>query len=157
MIEAGEEEFLEAEHALAEPFLAGQLMQDQQKVDQYIQNQQDEVEPDEPLEQNIPDEGAVQQAMMIDEVQLHPPNQHNNNIQIGMALIRMEEINPVWNRAKDAEATWLWAKYFSGINHALQVQIPSSWANFFKVQLLSSSNFQFIKKSYPQNTTNSTE
>jgi len=97
------------------------------------------------MEQNIPDEGAVQQAMMIDEVQLHPPNQHNNNIQIGMALIRMEELNPVWNRAKDVEATRLWAKYFSGINQALQVQIPSSWANFFKVQLLSSSNFQFIK------------
>jgi len=47
------------------------------------------------LEQNIPDEGAVQQAIMIDEVQLHPPNQHNNNIQIGMALIRMKELNPV--------------------------------------------------------------
>ena len=62
-----------------------------------------------------------------------------------MALIRMEELNPVWNRAKDVEATRLWAKYFSSINHALQVQIPSSWANFFKVQLLSSSNFQFIK------------
>ena len=93
------------------------------------------------MEQNIPDEGAVQQAMMIDEVQLHPPNQHNNNIQIGMALIRMEELNPVWNRAKGAEATRLWAKYFLGINHALHVQIPSSWANFFTVQLLSSSNF----------------
>jgi len=126
LIEPGEEEFPEAKHALAEPFLAGQLMQNQQEADQYIQNQQNEVEPDEPLEQNIPNEGAVQQAMMIDEVQLHPSNQHNNNIQIGMALMRMEELNPVWNRAKDAEATRLWAKYFSGTNHALQVQIPSS-------------------------------
>jgi len=31
-----EEEFLEAEHALTEPFLAGQLLQDQQEADQHI-------------------------------------------------------------------------------------------------------------------------
>ena len=36
LIELGEEEFLEAQHALTEPFLAGQLMQDQQDVDWYI-------------------------------------------------------------------------------------------------------------------------
>jgi len=36
LIEPGEEKFLEAKHALAEPFLAGQLMQDQQEADQYI-------------------------------------------------------------------------------------------------------------------------
>lgn len=46
-----------------------------------------------PMEQNLPDENAVQQAMMVDEVQQPAPNLQNNNIHIGMALIRMEELN----------------------------------------------------------------
>jgi len=36
LIEPGEEEFHEPKHALAEPFLAGQLLQDQQEADQHI-------------------------------------------------------------------------------------------------------------------------
>ena len=44
LIEPGEEEFHEPKHALAEPFLAGQLLQDQQEANQHIQNQQNEVE-----------------------------------------------------------------------------------------------------------------
>jgi len=46
-----------------------------------------------PIEQNLPDENAVQQAMMVDEVQQPAPNLQNNNIHIGMVLIRMEELN----------------------------------------------------------------
>lgn len=52
----------------------------------------------------------------------------NNNVQIGMALIRMEEVDPVWKRAKNSEATrLLWARFFIGKSSTIQVQIPSSW------------------------------
>lgn len=46
----------------------------------------------------------------------------------------------------NAEATRLWAKFFSSGNTAhLNISIPVDWANFFTVQLLSPVNFNWIK------------
>lgn len=48
------------------------------------------------------------------------------NIQVGMVLTRFEEVDPVWEKEKQAEATRLWAKFFSpGNASALHISIPT--------------------------------
>lgn len=70
-----------------------------------------------------------------------------NNIQVGLALMGNEQADPVWARAKQAEATRLWARFFSlGNITVVRTSIPTSWANFFTVMLLSPTNFQWAKK-----------
>jgi len=71
----------------------------------------------------------------------------NNNIQLGMDLIRIQTPDPVWTQAQNAEATRLWAKFFSlGNTSNLHISIPVDWANFFTFLLLSPGTFTWSKQ-----------
>jgi hypothetical protein len=75
-------------------------------------------------------------------------NNDNQNVQIGMVLTRFEEVDSVWSKAKQAEATRLWARFFSpGKASTMHTNIPTHWTNFFIVMLLSPNHFQWAKKS----------
>lgn len=64
-----------------------------------------------------------------------------------MALIRFQARDPAWSQAMNAEATRLWARFFSSGNTSnLHVSISSEWANFFTVLLLSPGNFTWTKQ-----------
>lgn len=64
-----------------------------------------------------------------------------------MALLNLPDADPVWvERSKTTEATRLWANYFAkGNSKSLHVPIPSQWANFFNVMLLSPDIYYWAK------------
>jgi hypothetical protein len=72
----------------------------------------------------------------------------HQNLNFGMVLLN-HEVDPAmldWKRRKTAEATRLWAKFFSkGNAQCLHVQIPSAWSNFFTVTLLSPNQYSWAK------------
>lgn len=73
--------------------------------------------------------------------------QQNQPQQVGYALLRMEDSDPVWSQAMSAEATRLWARFFSSGNPSyLHISIPIEWVNFFTIQLLTPENFPWIRK-----------
>jgi hypothetical protein len=52
----------------------------------------------------------------------------------------------MWERAKGAEATRLWAKFFSpGMPNSTLVSVPSEWVNFFTIMLMSPDKFAWAK------------
>lgn len=67
-------------------------------------------------------------------------------MQVGFALGRMED-DTAWSQAVKAEATRLWARFFSPGNAShLHISIPEEWANFFTIQLLKNDTFQNSKQ-----------
>lgn len=59
----------------------------------------------------------------------------------------MEDRDPAWSQAMDAEATRLWSRFFSTGNHSnIQISIPIIWANFFTVLLLNPTTFNWVKQ-----------
>lgn len=126
----GEEGFPEepVELNVEEPPVAAQMA---------LQPQADEAVPhaDGPA---LPEEDELLQPQVGDNF--------SNNLHVGMALISSDHADPVWARAKQAEATRLWARLFSSGNAThVHTSIPTSWANFFTVLLLSPTNFQWAK------------
>jgi hypothetical protein len=69
----------------------------------------------------------------------HKILEEQQQLDVGMALFNLPDADPVWvERSKTAEATRLWVNYFAKDNsESLHVPIPSQWANFFNVMLLS--------------------
>lgn len=117
------------EHNEEEPPLAAQLVAQPQDV------------------QAIPEADGPALPAEEDLIQPQVADNFNNNIRVGLALMGSEQADPVWARAKKAEATRLWARFFSSGNiTAVHTSIPTSWANFFTVMLLSPTNFQWAKK-----------
>ena len=91
-------------------------------------------------EEQVPEEQDFQQALVGDNFQG----------QLGLQLAAQQLMsvhgadgdNSARSRTLDAEATRLWANFFaSGNSSHFHICIPSSWANFFTVQLLNSSSF----------------
>lgn len=73
--------------------------------------------------------------------------QQNQTHQVGYAMIDMEDSNPAWSQAMEAEATRLWARFFSSDNPShLHISIPADWANFFITQLLNQTSFTWTKQ-----------
>lgn len=84
--------------------------------------------------------------MVADNFQPSQP-QENNNLQVGYALNRREEGDSAWSQAMNAEATRLWARFFSSGNTShLHISVPADWANFFTMQLLASESFMSTKQ-----------
>jgi hypothetical protein len=73
----------------------------------------------------------------------------DNILNVGMVLIRQVGPDPtlvMWERAKGAEATRLWAKFFSpGMPNSTLVSVSSEWANFFTIMLMSPDKFAWAK------------
>lgn len=96
-----------------------------------------------PLDQLMgPDEDGFQDQpkdvqMHVDEhmEQIEPPPGPLNgpeHAQVGLAITRFQEVDPVWTMVKQAEATRFWATFVSSGNTlALHLNIPSPWANLF--------------------------
>lgn len=61
--------------------------------------------------QLIPEENDIMEAMVADNFQLPQPQQ-NNDLQVGFAMIRMDDAESAWSQAMNAEATRLWARFF---------------------------------------------
>lgn len=79
----------------------------------------------------MPDKYDVLQAMVADNFNQQQPQQ-NSNMQVGMALIRMEE-DTAWSQALNAQATRLWARFFSSGNPShIHISVPTDWANFLQ-------------------------
>lgn len=96
---------------------------------------------DEPAE-----EGAPILPEQNDLLAIGDEHSSNQSIQVGMVMTSFESFDPVEARAKQAEATKLWAIFFSlGIASTLHVNIPTHWTNFFTVMLLSPNQFQWAK------------
>lgn len=90
------------------------------------------------VEPILPEQDDLLEAMEANNV--------DHNAQVGLVLTRFEEVDPVWKKAKQAEATRLWARFFSSGNvSALHINILTHWANFLTVMLLSPNNFQWAK------------
>lgn len=89
-------------------------------------------------QQAFPEENELFQALITEGEQHLQPQPQNNNIQLGFALTRFEARDPAWSQAMNAEATGLQARFFSLHNTSnIYYSIPSEWANFFTVLLLS--------------------
>ena len=83
------------------------------------------------------------------------PDQHgpgNGNIQLNVGMVLIQQDGPDlafadWERRKTTEATRIWATYFSlGNPNSIHVSIPTEWANFFTVMLMSLENFYWAKE-----------
>ncbi|XP_066332391.1 uncharacterized protein [Miscanthus floridulus] len=83
------------EHNEEEPPLAAQLVAQPQDV------------------QAIPEADGPALPAEEDLIQPQVADNFNNNIHVGLALMGSEQADPVWARAKKAEATRLWARFFS--------------------------------------------
>lgn len=68
-------------------------------------------------------------------------------LNVGMALTMGPTVDPVWAEThKTAEATRLWAQFFATGNHEnVHVSLPSQWANFVTVMLLSPRFYEWAK------------
>jgi len=98
-------------------------------------------------DQEFPDENEFFQALIAEGAQHTQSQQQNYNIQIGAALTRFEDRDPAWSQAMNAEATHLWARFFSsGNSYKFNVSISTAWANFFIVLLLSQENIFWTKQ-----------
>jgi hypothetical protein len=99
-------------------------------------------------QQNIIDhEHMVGAQLNLNEVgENHQLQAHNLNV--GMALTFGPQADPVWiERSRMADATRLWANFFAiGNRECIQVSIPSNWATFFTVMLLSPNLFTWAKE-----------
>lgn len=106
-------------------------------------------EADERVLPVLPEENELIQPVLHDENELIQPqvaNNFNNSLHVDMAMIVNDQADNVWARAKQAEATRLWARFFSSGNpSAVHVSIPAPWANFFTALLLSPNNFLWAK------------
>lgn len=74
-------------------------------------------------------------------------NDQDNHMNVGIALIRGQDADPVWvERARTAETIRLWANFFAtGTQSSLHIHMPAQWANFFTVMLLSPDFFSWAK------------
>lgn len=98
-------------------------------------------------DQEFLDENEFFQALIAEGVQHTQSQLQNYNIQIGAALTRFEGRDPAWSQAMNAEATRLWARFFSsGNSYKFNVSISTAWANFFIVLLLSQENIFWTKQ-----------
>lgn len=98
-----------------------QNLQIQLQLQQAVREQQNELD-----NQLMPEDNEILEAMVADNFQL------NQTQQVGYAMIRMEDSDPAWSQALNAEATRLWARFFyPGKPSHLQVSIPAEWASFF--------------------------
>lgn len=99
--------------------------------------------------QHILNEQVNEQAGQIPAEQKDPelPENQVHHLNVGLALIHAHEADPVWmERYRTAEATRLWANFFAkGNAESLHISIPSQWANFFTVMLLSPDLFGWAK------------
>lgn len=117
---------------------------------QAIQNQGPLIQREQTVgEQEFLDEYDFFQALIAEgeqQTQSQFMNQ-NFNAQFRAALTTYEEGNPARSQALDAEATRLWAKFFSSGNLSnFNVSIPTTQANFFTVLLLSKDNFLWARE-----------
>lgn len=111
-------------------------------------------EPQQVMEGNVQQNIIDEEHMVVDEAQLNlnevGENQHlqAHNLNVGMALTFGPQADPVWiERSRMADATRLWANFFAtGNRECIQVSIPSNWANFFTVMLLSPDLFTWAKE-----------
>jgi hypothetical protein len=77
-----------------------------------------------------------------------PGEQDHQQLNVGLALLNLPDADPVWaERSRNADATRLWANFFAQGNfESLHVSIPSQWANFFTVLLLSPDIYCWAKE-----------
>lgn len=80
----------------------------------------------------------------------HGPENENIELNVGMVLVNYDGPDPAyadWERKQAAEATRVWASFFSpGNPNYIQVGIPTEWANFFTVMLMSLEKFYWAKE-----------
>lgn len=115
-------------------------------------NDQDLQPPVVPGEEGFPEQDDVQpplEAQQQDDPMLDDHHAPDNNVQTGLILTRPLGPDPGLldgKRAKEADATRLWAKHFnSGTASALHLKVPHNWANFFTVMLLNPDFFSWAK------------
>lgn len=118
--------------------------------------------PEEPLKL-LDEEIPLDQLVDFDDIDLEElggeqdaqPDQHepeNGNMQLNVGMVIINQVGPDpayadWERKKATEATRVWASFFSPSNpNSTQVSIPTEWANFFIVMLMSLDNFYWAKE-----------
>lgn len=130
LVAPGDEGFPEEE--------APEQMQHDNGPDNKIQAQMGENQevPEEPEAQGggnqvVPEENEILEAMVADDFQQIQLQSQNSNVQLGYALMRIEERDLAWSQAMNAEATRLWARFFSSGNASnIHINILADWANF---------------------------
>ena len=122
------------------------LNPEQMEAENQLQQINNQVIP-EGENQVFPEEAEFFDALTAENNQKIQQQAQNNNIQLGMALIRILTPDPVWTQAQNATATRLWAKFFSlGNTSNLHISILVDWANFFTFLLLSPGTFTWSKQ-----------
>ena len=96
---------------------------------------------------NLPEKLMDEQDAWHDQ---HEPENENIELNVGMVLVNYDGLDPAYpdqERKKAAEATRVWASFFSpGNPNSIQVSIPTEWANFFTVMLMSLEKFCWAKE-----------
>lgn len=117
------------------------------QAEKHVNQELPELPAPEMPNQALPKANELLQAMVADNFHQMQPEPQHSNIQLGFALLRTEERDPAWSQAMNAEATKLWARFFSvGNSSNIQISIPAAWANFFTVILLNPGNFNWVKQ-----------
>lgn len=136
------EQLVDLEAAL--PDNPGNFLGDDVPLDQPVNL--DAVLPD-----NLQDEQILENQLQPDLKVQHNGQQNDNGVlNVGMALTFLAGPDPsaqIWERARAAEATRIWARFFSpGRQNSIQVSIPSEWATFFTAILVSPGAFDWAKE-----------
>jgi hypothetical protein len=97
--------------------------------------------------EGIYEEEPGQQIEMGDDEGPELPQEQGPNLNVGLAMILGPQADPVWaERHRNAEATRIWAQFFArGNERTSHTLIPSQWANFFTIMLLTPELFDWAK------------
>ncbi|CAD6266799.1 unnamed protein product [Miscanthus lutarioriparius] len=112
-----DEGFPEQGHPIPEQIGEGNGQQNQQAIEQVAPQWENQI---------MPNEEEIFDALIAENNLHNQPQIQNNNIQLGMALIRNEEADPAWTQARNAEATRLWAQFFSSVDEATGLDTANS-------------------------------
>jgi len=113
----------------------------------------------EQMEQDHPQGQEINMDVQDEEQDGEQPQLQEQNMQMHIGYMFNPTFGPdpaflEWERSKNEKAAELWASFFSNANpNSLHIKIPSQWAQFFTVLLLSPNNFSWAKDFLSSNAT----